>query len=1011
MSHPLPSFDYYPKRFMGTTPQKPQAQCSKKSLFVAILAILFSVIITCIITYYITLNMTRAIGTGRTGDSTYTPDGGEETGSGEQPEAGEKPETEEPTDPTSDIPAEELRLPRSVLPVHYDLTIKTNIPGYPGVPEDKKLSYDGQVKMRLKVKERVSKITLNSVGLNFTTAECSVTSKGKNIPISSIENAVKLEMIYINLGEQLEENQEAELKLVFSGNYREDLAGLYYTVYTEHGEMKYAITTQMEPSDARKMVPCYDEPDIKANWTVTIIHPTGTKAISNGIEQGESKVDKNFISTKFKTTPKMSSYLLALFVSEFDYVEKKTKNGVRFRIYARPEAKHQLQYALNAGVKCTEYYEEYYGIKFPLEKQDMVAIPDFAAGAMENWGLITYRETALLYDENIYTPGSKRRVAVVIAHELAHQWFGNLVTMKWWDDLWLNEGFATLVEYSGTDVISDGNFRMTEDFVNGALSEALSYDSRASTHPLSFKITKVVEVNEAFDTISYAKGGSVLRMLRQVIGEKNFQKGLQHYLNLHKYSNAKAADLFEALNEKTPESIIGPNGGKLDVINFAEQWTTQLGYPLLTVTREDENTIKVTQERFKKNKDAVEKPKYRNPKYGFKWDVPVWYQEAGNKEIKFAWLKRDEPLFLKTKSAVVLNADSFGFYRVNYENAEWKKIGALLVKDHEKFSAKTRVRLIEDIFICAQVDLVDYELAIDFIQYISKEKEYYPWSTALSEIGVIIGKYESDPEVEPIKKYLVKLLSKNYAASSFDYMAKNYKNDKKFFDVLLMSEVLSAECSLGDEDCVKKATALYTDHVEPNCKGSDKKSSSCNKLAAPLRGYAYCYGVKKGGIKAFNRVFQWYRIEDVQREKDNLLRGMACLDDIPTLKKVLLNAMDDEKSDFRLQDLSSVFATVGGNKLSSEFFLNFLITRWDDLQVRLKKDMTGFRRIIQTLTSSIDTPSELSQLKSFLKATPSAEKMSVFHGILEGAPVKIAWRQKNLKKLSNHFAQLLQKSQ
>ncbi|CAD6195362.1 unnamed protein product [Caenorhabditis auriculariae] len=921
MAQPLPYFDYHAKLFAKKPPKKSEPSCWGNCMAVTILAVLFAVILTGFFVY----NVDGSIFDLRNGTLTYY---NEEDG---------KPEKENPeisNEPTSEISAEDLRLPRNVEPDHYDLKIKTYVPGYP----------------------------------------------------------------------------VAVVELSFLGKFREDLTGIYYSEYKDsNGEKKYVVTTHMEPSDARKMVPCFDEPDLKANWTMTIIHPKGTKAIANGIEEKESVVDKNFISTKFKTTPKMSSYLLALFVSEFDYVEKKTKNGVRFRIYARPEAKHQLQYALDAGVKCTEYYEEYYGVEFPLEKQDMVAIPDFVSGAMENWGLITYRESNLLYDDKIYGPGAKKRVAEVIAHELAHQWFGNLVTMKWWDDLWLNEGFATFLEYPGTDVISDGNFRMDENFVIVSISDALADDSQASTHPLSFKIDKAVEVREAFDTISYDKGGSLLRMLEKVIGEENFQKGLHHYLNVHKYSNAKAADLFEALNKKTPESIIGPNGGKLDVINFAEQWTTQLGYPLLTVTREDENTIKVTQERFKKNKDAVEKPKYRNPKYGFKWDVPVWYQEAGNKEIKFAWLKRDEPLFLKTKSAVVLNADSFGFYRVNYENAEWKKIGALLVKDHEKFSTKTRARLIEDVFECAAANLVDYKDAIDFVQYLPKEKDYLPWYSAMTQFISILNYYGNDPEVGPIKKYLLEILSNNYDHNDFEYMEENYKDDKKSFEVLLKSQTISTICDLGDVACGKIATAFLEYRVRPACKKDGVKASVCNKVAAPLRTLAYCYGVKDGGVKIFDKVLEWYRTEDVQREKDNLLRGMACLDDIPTLTKLLLNALDDKNSDIRLQDVSFVFSVVGKNNLSQKFFLDFLINRWDDLQVRLK-GTRYLARIIKTLAANINTPSELSKLEKFLDEKPSAKEMNVFTEILEKAPVRIAWRQKNLQNLSKHFAQLLQKS-
>ncbi|VDM72875.1 unnamed protein product [Strongylus vulgaris] len=227
----------------------------------------------------------------------------------------------------------------------------------------------------------------------------------------------------------------------------------------------------------------------------------------------------------------MSSYLLALMVSEFEYIQNYTSSGVLFRIWSRKEATPMTQYALDAGIKCLEYYEKLFDYSFPLKKQDMVALPDFSAGAMENWGLITYRENSLLYDENLYGPKSKRRVALVVAHELAHQWFGNLVTMKWWEDLWLNEGFATYVEYLGSDLISDGLMKMEEFFILDSTEAAMDKDSLSSSHPLSFEIDKANEVYEAFDSISYGKGGSVLRMIAATIGRDNLIKGVAVSLN------------------------------------------------------------------------------------------------------------------------------------------------------------------------------------------------------------------------------------------------------------------------------------------------------------------------------------------------------------------------------------------------------------------------------------------------------------------------------------------------
>ncbi|PIO59233.1 peptidase family M1, partial [Teladorsagia circumcincta] len=234
----------------------------------------------------------------------------------------------------------------------------------------------------------------------------------------------------------------------------------------------------------------------------------------------------DWIISKFKTTPPMSSYLLAVIVSEFDFIEGNTASGVRFRIWSRPEAKNMTQYALRAGIKCLEAYEKFFDIKFPLEKQDMVAVPDFSLGAMENWGLIIYRENALLYDEKYYAPLNKERVATVVVHELAHQWFGDLVTLKWWDNLWLNEGFASFVQYIGVNVITDDKFKMEDYFLVEAFAQGMEADAVASSHPLSFRVDKVPEVAEAFDDVTYRKGAAVLTMLQALIGKDNFWKAI-----------------------------------------------------------------------------------------------------------------------------------------------------------------------------------------------------------------------------------------------------------------------------------------------------------------------------------------------------------------------------------------------------------------------------------------------------------------------------------------------------
>uniref|UniRef100_A0A8R1DUX5 Aminopeptidase n=1 Tax=Caenorhabditis japonica TaxID=281687 RepID=A0A8R1DUX5_CAEJA len=727
--------------------------------------------------------------------------------------------------------ASDLILPTSVYPINYDLVIKTYLPGF-GYKEkrgeNKSLTFDAQVIIQLNITKTIRKIILNSLDLRFSESKCTFTVDGQPVGVQ-LEVNKDFEKVFFNLDKAVEPTDKAVLKIVYNGDLRTDMAGLYQTTYTNvKGEQKMAAVTQMEPISARNMVPCFDEPAFKASWTVTVIHPTGTTAIANGMEEKSEDLGDNFISSKFQTTPRMSSYLLAIFVSEFEYNERHTKSGVRFRVWSRPEEKNSTVYALEAGVKCLEFFENYYNIPFPLAKQDMVAVPDFAAGAMENWGLITYREDSLLYDPRIYTGAQKRRVAVVIAHELAHQWFGNLVTLKWWNDLWLNEGFATLAEYLGTDEISDGNFRMNEWFTMDALWIALEADSIASTHPMTFQIDKAIEVLDSFDYITYLKGGSVISMLRKTIGEDNFNTAINHYLNEHKYKNAEAADLFNAIAAMLPDDVRGPNGAKLNMTEFSDPWTKQLGYPLLTATRVNSSTIKVEQKRFKLLKSAMEEEKYRNPKWGFKWDVPVWYQSVGSKIIEMKWMKSNEPLFIHSEQPVILNADSNGFYRGGYSTELWQQIIKLIKEDHLQFSTQTRVRLIDDSFAGANAGLLNYSIPLDLLMYLKNEQDYIPWSGALQRIRELDDKYGTVREKDSFHKFFLALSLKTPAKKDVDFVSKNYLDDKKFFDVSAAQGLILNDCFMGDSSCGENMVKLFNKEVIGKC-DSGRILSECSQ--------------------------------------------------------------------------------------------------------------------------------------------------------------------------------------
>ncbi|MEK6866160.1 MAG: M1 family metallopeptidase, partial [Thermoproteota archaeon] len=336
----------------------------------------------------------------------------------------------------------------------------------------------------------------------------------------------------------------------------------------------YLATSQFEAADARRAFPCWDEPKAKATFDISIIAENKFTAISNMPVTSKKRM-KNKTLYKFAKTPIMSTYLIYLGVGEFEYLTSKI-GKIQVRVITTKGNKSKGKYSLELGKKLLSSYEKYFGIKYPLPKLDLIAIPDFASGAMENWGAITFRETILLYDPKTSSTRTKQYIAEVISHEIAHQWFGNLVTMKWWNDLWLNESFATFMATKFVDKFYP-EWDLWNQFVEDAMNTAMGLDSLKNTHPIDVKVNSTSEIREIFDAISYDKGGCVLRMLEHYVGESNFQKGLKQYLADFKYKNAEGQDLWDAIGKIS----------KMPVRAMVLTWLKQPGFPVVEIEKQD----------------------------------------------------------------------------------------------------------------------------------------------------------------------------------------------------------------------------------------------------------------------------------------------------------------------------------------------------------------------------------------------------------------------------------------
>ena len=566
-------------------------------------------------------------------------------------------------------------LPDTIKPTHYALLIH---------PDLDKHTFSGHVEIAVEATAASSVIVLHAHELAIQKASFAAAAGADESPCVVGSFETEEQSVPITLAAPMAAGEKGVLSLDFTGILNDQLAGFYRTKYTSSaGEERYGAVTQFEATDARRAFPCFDEPALKATFDVTLRVRTDRVSLSNmpAIKTvPTSAVDaagNAHHDVTYATTPKMSTYLLAFAVGEYESVEDVTKGGVTVRVWAPLGEAEQGRFALGVACQVLDFFSSYFDMAFPLPKLDMIAIPDFGAGAMENWGLVTYRTVLLLYKEGSTSLQIKQQIAGVVAHELAHQWFGNLVTMEWWTDLWLNEGFATWV---GTRAVAEffPEWKVWDDFVVRDMGRGLELDSLRSSHPVEVEMKSSSMVNEVFDAISYSKGACSIRMLDAFLTEDVFRDGMRKYVKQFAYSNAVTTDLWACLSEAS--------GGK-PVRQMMECWTRQTGYPVVSVAASAGGELQLEQTRFlATGADSSDETT---------WMVPLRPVGGGLAsgaaevlESKGCVLARGDAPFLK------LNAGQSGFYRVSYSEELLDALGGAFAG----LSVADRVGVVSDLF-------------------------------------------------------------------------------------------------------------------------------------------------------------------------------------------------------------------------------------------------------------------------------------------------------------------------
>ncbi|CAJ0763078.1 15809_t:CDS:10 [Entrophospora sp. SA101] len=720
---------------------------------------------------------------------------------------------------------------------------------------------------------------------------------------------------------------KAALHIEFTGILNDKMTGFYRSSYVdESGNKRYLATTQFQATYARHAFPCWDEPAIKATFDITLIVPSELTALSNMNVISEKPLANGKKEVVFAKTPIMSTYLLAFIVGDLAYIEKKTNgvknagNPVQIRIYATRGNEKNGEFALNVAVDVLEYFAGVFDIPYPLPKLDMVAIPDFEAG--KNWGLITYRTTAILFDPKKSNVKFKRRISYTVSHELAHQWFGNLVTMEWWDHLWLNEGFATWVGYFAIDKVFP-DWDIWTQFQSG-----LQLDSLKSSHPIEVPVNNPSEIHQIFDAISYNKGASVIRMLSDHLGENIFLSGVRKYLKSHEYGNASTDDLWKALSEESG----------IDVGKFMTGWTRVVGYPVLFVDEPLPNKIHIRQTRFLSTGVASSED-----------DTTIWWVplgidlgSTGNIDLRAKILTSKEAtidLPSAMSEFLQLNANETGVYRVAYTPERLKKLGEAV--ENGLLSTSDRIGLIADNGALSMSGYIKTSSLLSFLKGFDNEDKYIVWCEISTRIWNLLHAWFEQPDsiYEALLSFRRQLISKLVNTVTWEF-----SEDEDYLTTMFRTFIIEYAGKSGCPEIVKEARRRF----DLLTKHNDESAIHPN-----IRGAVFSIVLKYGGgEEEFNAIIDIYRKTTIPDQKILVLVSLGHAGQPELIQRALDFAISDEVKE---QDIVHSFSGLRANRKSRRALWEFFKKNWDlDIESFFKdKDCKNFARPLQQSLESI----------------------------------------------------------
>ena len=870
------------------------------------------------------------------------------SGHGQQPYCATTLAVVTSTPTNSKDPLDPHRLPRHVQPRRYELELE---------PDLGAATFSGRVVISAEITTATRSIVLNAAELEIVR----VFVDGRPAPFSLDDDT---ERLIIGTLDELPPGPVA-IDIEFTGVLNDKLRGFYRSTYRDAQGAEHVVgCTQMQATDCRRAFPCFDEPDFKAVFATTLVVDHGLLAVSNGPEIRRVELDGRTKITFADTMP-MSTYLVAFVVGRLDVTDPIDVDGVPLRIVHVPGKSHLTDFGLDVGAASLRWFTEYYGIPYADAKIDMIALPDFAAGAMENVGCITFRESLLLVDPSTSTQVEKELVADVVSHELAHMWFGDLVTMKWWNGIWLNEAFATFMEVAAVDAYRPDWKRWTSFSLERSV--AFETDSLVATRPVEYEVRSPADCEGMFDVLTYQKGGALLRMLEQYLGVDRFRSGVRHYLNAHSYGNTETSDLWDSI-----ESAVSSDGGE-PVRRLMDSWIWQPGYPLVSaalVTSSTGTSLRLAQQRFLFDTSA-DVPHQS-------WLVPI-HLRLGADETRV--LLDDTPIDVPLADgavAVIVNSGGHGFYRVAYSPELLSRIDRSVLAT---LSTVERYNLVDDAWsavVAGRLSTVDF---LDFLDSFVDERDLAVWqvvANGLRSLGRLVG----DTAYAALQRRIRSLASPALSELGWEPSADDDELRGKLRGLLVALIAVNG----GDTEAVARCRQLLAD-------AQRDPSSVHPELAAA----ATTVVANHGDVATYDDMQRRFLTADNPQEQLRYLYALAEFDSADLMTRTCEFAMSGE---VKTQNAPFLLARCIAHRKHGRLAWEFVRRHWNDVNERFPSNTIV--RMVDPV-KSLNTPDVEADVQSFFAEHPIPQAAKTLDQVLERQRVNVALRRRDEAEFASHL--------